>query len=285
MIFNLDYVQSLIDNKAEESLYLEFKRPDALDFDNIKLRDKKKFEFGKDVSSFAKSDGGIIIYGIAEHNHVANELLYVDGNKITIERLTQILNTQVNKKLDCYKIHAIRVNEDFEQTIYIIQVDKSQSLPHMAGDNKYHKRVGSTTREYQEYEVRRDYLTLRQTNLESMIPKVENFYHNFSSHRIQFWIKNKGEVLEKEYKLIISCPKKLIFNDNEGIRYKVKDIEENRVFAFNCEQTIFPGETLELGSLLVNTTKEFHDFNINAKLYFSSGSRTQNFKLLESLKT
>ena len=36
--------------------------------------DKKKAEIAKDVSAFANSDGGIILYGIEEQEHKAHAL-------------------------------------------------------------------------------------------------------------------------------------------------------------------------------------------------------------------
>ena len=71
---------SLIKNKAEESINLDFKSSDSLGSEP-----SKKKELSKDVSSFANSDGGIIIYGIEENNHVAESLSFVDGNTYTKE--------------------------------------------------------------------------------------------------------------------------------------------------------------------------------------------------------
>ncbi|MCW9706022.1 AlbA family DNA-binding domain-containing protein [Fodinibius salsisoli] len=59
--YNQDDINNLIKNEVEESLILEFKRAGSL---SKKRKDKK--EIGKDVSAVANSDGGIIIYGIAE---------------------------------------------------------------------------------------------------------------------------------------------------------------------------------------------------------------------------
>ena len=59
-------ITALIHGKAEESIHLDFKAAESLGDSN-----PKKNEIAKDVSAFANSDGGIIIYGISEQDHRA----------------------------------------------------------------------------------------------------------------------------------------------------------------------------------------------------------------------
>lgn len=54
-------LQRLIDEHTQESLYLEFKRGDALGRQN-----NQRAELIKDVTGLANAGGGRIIYGIAE---------------------------------------------------------------------------------------------------------------------------------------------------------------------------------------------------------------------------
>ncbi len=66
----------LIHLKQEEGLQLDFKRAESLD-----SADKKKMEISKDVSAFANSAGGAIIYGMAESTsqpHYAEKLSWPD---------------------------------------------------------------------------------------------------------------------------------------------------------------------------------------------------------------
>lgn len=73
-------LQKLIDNQVEESTYLDFKSAPSLE-----KSDKKRGEIGKDVSAFANADGGIIIYGMKEQDHVADSFSFIDGNVFTKE--------------------------------------------------------------------------------------------------------------------------------------------------------------------------------------------------------
>src|SRR5687768_5788012 len=94
-------LDALIRNGAEESMYLEFKAAGALAND-------KKSEICKDVSAFANSDGGVIIYGIEERDHKANAFSFVDGAVITKEWLEQVTNDGIQKRIDKLKIYPVR---------------------------------------------------------------------------------------------------------------------------------------------------------------------------------
>jgi predicted HTH transcriptional regulator len=59
-------IRDLIASQAQESLTLEYKACAALD-----RTEAKKREVSKDVSAFANSAGGTIIYGVVEDKHVA----------------------------------------------------------------------------------------------------------------------------------------------------------------------------------------------------------------------
>ena len=79
-------LDQMIVDKVEESLTLEYKRAAALD----KKDDKKKAELTKDVSAFANSSGGVLVYGIAEPQ---------DRTKRQFpERLDPVLRTEISKE-------------------------------------------------------------------------------------------------------------------------------------------------------------------------------------------
>jgi predicted HTH transcriptional regulator len=63
-------LKALIEQKIEESLNLEFKDGAALE-----NTDAKKREITKDVSAFANSDGGTLIYGISQFQDSGKEHL------------------------------------------------------------------------------------------------------------------------------------------------------------------------------------------------------------------
>jgi predicted HTH transcriptional regulator len=87
MIFDINYLNQLIADGIEENPELEYKSAAAL-----RKEDKKVMEITKDVSSFANSNGGILIYGIAEdqtNKHLPGKIDTVDRKIITKEWLEQ----------------------------------------------------------------------------------------------------------------------------------------------------------------------------------------------------
>lgn len=84
--FTIDTINSLIENEVEENIHLDYKDDKAL-----QTNDKGKNDITKDVSSFANSDGGIIVYGLSEKDHKPNSISPLDGNGFTKERLDQII--------------------------------------------------------------------------------------------------------------------------------------------------------------------------------------------------
>ncbi len=78
-------INNLISNKAEEAINLEFKSSDSLG-----TQEQKKKELAKDVSSFANSEGGIIVYGIRETTILQNHYMQ-------LEHLMRLAKARVRK--------------------------------------------------------------------------------------------------------------------------------------------------------------------------------------------
>ena len=145
----IDDITALISNEAEESVHLDFKAAGALSKD-----DKKKAEIAKDVSAFANSDGGIIVYGIEEQEHKAHALSYIDGNTYTKEWLEQVIQDNIQRRIEGLEIFPIRDNEDITKSIYIVKIPRSSNTPHMSADKCYYKRNNFRSVKMEEYEVR-----------------------------------------------------------------------------------------------------------------------------------
>ena len=149
-----DDLLGLISNKAQESLTLEFKACGA-------LRDKGwRHEFAKDVSAFANSAGGVLIYGLKEnkHTHEAEEI--DDGFNPTNpskEQLEQIVNSNIHRRIDGIRFNAISLSRTRpEKVAYVISVPESSHAPHMA-NHRFYKRFEYESVSMEEFEVRERY--------------------------------------------------------------------------------------------------------------------------------
>jgi predicted HTH transcriptional regulator len=121
-------IQTLIDTQVQESLHLDYKDSRALGRD-------KASEIAKDVSAFANADGGTIIYGVTETNHVPVEIDDgVDHHRLSHEWLEQIIRSNITPRIEGLRIAPIRRSTD--KSIYAVHIPKSYRGPHQEMNSK-----------------------------------------------------------------------------------------------------------------------------------------------------
>ena len=148
----LEALKNFIKQNPAEDLHLEFKSGKIFEHDRIG-------ELTKAVSSFANSDGGLFIIGVAENK--ANKdgkrsTLEIDGvpsdNRHSKETLENMLLSNIYPKIDSLIIIPIAVEEG--KNAFLIEVPKSERAPHMASDHRYYKRRNFQKELMEEYEIR-----------------------------------------------------------------------------------------------------------------------------------
>ena len=207
-IFNLEdwneqAIQFILDNKLEESAKLEFKAAGSLD-----KADKKKEEIAKDVSAFANSDGGLLIYGLNEVNHKADSLSFIDGDEFNKEWLELIITTNISRPIEKMKIFPIRFGGDIKKTVYVVKIPISYLAPHMVNKTKrFYLRSNFSVFEMEEYQIRQTYQRKENVKLEFKevttytIANKDTFITDKTINiRAVIDIKNSGNVVAKEYK-------------------------------------------------------------------------------------
>ena len=136
----------LVSNQIPESIHLDYKASPALD-------PKKRDEIAKDVSAFANSDGGLLIYGVEEDKD-SHFPLKIDSGvnpKWNREWLEQVLTSNINPRVEGIEIKAFPLSTG--NSIVCINVPKSFRGPHQASDNKYYKRFNFSAFPMEHYEV------------------------------------------------------------------------------------------------------------------------------------
>lgn len=151
--WTLEKIVLYIDNQIEESNSLDYKAAGAL-----ANNDKKKNEISKDVSAFANSNGGVIIYGVKEFdaphkNHLPERIDPIERSRISKEWLEQVIATRIQPKIEGTEICPVTVSETENTVIYVVNIPKS-STAHQASDNKYYKRYNFQSEPMQDYEIR-----------------------------------------------------------------------------------------------------------------------------------
>lgn len=146
-------ILSMIKDKEKESLELEYKRCDALN----SLNDKNKTEISKDISAFANSAGGVLIYGVEEDGHIPIRIdRGFDPNIISKERLENIINSNIHPRIDGLLIKQIElISTNPGHVLYVIIIPQATTrAPHQAADKRYYKRFNFKSVPMEDYEIR-----------------------------------------------------------------------------------------------------------------------------------
>jgi Putative DNA-binding domain len=141
----LNEINALIASGENESKYLDFKAGGALE---KKANDTFKNELSKDISSFANSAGGRILYGVAER---PLRLDPIDPRVFSAERLEQLIDDNIAPRIPGIRVHVIPV--EGEKVLYEVEKPKGKTA-HQAADGKYYRRGERTTHHMEDHEIR-----------------------------------------------------------------------------------------------------------------------------------
>jgi Putative DNA-binding domain len=149
-----DDILNLVKDRVEESLTLEFKACDS-------LRNKRwREELAKDVSAFANSAGGAIVYGIKENSftHEAEAIDEgYDPTEVTKETLQRVIDSRIHRRIDGIRYNVIELATSRPgRIIFVLQIPESSLAPHMA-EHRFYERYEFESKPMEEYEVRERY--------------------------------------------------------------------------------------------------------------------------------
>ncbi len=149
----------LLNLPSGEFDWIEFKETKKLDFSLPGInRDVVLRELSKQVSAFANSGGGVIVFGI--ENPKSGQSLKVDneggvslnlGNG-TREWLEDVIPKSVDFPISKVNVYEITAKEDqpsqikLGKGVIIVEIPSSEQAPHQASDNLYYARVGGKSR-------------------------------------------------------------------------------------------------------------------------------------------
>ncbi len=144
-------LRELIALQVPESLELEYKQCGA-----IQNADSKKNEISKDVSAFANSAGGTIVYGMKENGHVPAEIdIGYDPEEISKEWLEQVINSRIHRRIDGIRINQVKLSYGAQGRVaYVVFIPSSMRAPHQAADKRFYKRFNFESVPMEEYEIR-----------------------------------------------------------------------------------------------------------------------------------
>ena len=201
----VDNINSLIAGHREENLHLEFKSGDYFEPGH-------REDLTKAVTSFANSDGGVLILGIREKSEKNNGRYYsyaesIEGiiadAKHTKETLENILTSTIWPKIDNLEIYKVEIDG---KNVFILEIPKSERAPHMASDYRYYKRHNFQKQPMENYEVEDAMFGRRKIpKLTAKFKFANGVYNkNFLSFTMDISIGNIGKIMAKYVTMIIN---------------------------------------------------------------------------------
>lgn len=209
--------------QVQESLYLEFKRSPALE-----NTDEKKNEIAKDVSAFANSAGGDILYGVFQTETPPASFKGIDGGvnpkNIPPEWIEQVINSNIQPRIAGIRITPIELKTTHPSYYaYAIHIPASDNAPHQASDKRYYKRFNFMSIPMEDYEIRDVSNRTRKPELsiDGEIIKVKNelfagpkilygeisnsgYSLNFPSFVLRIWLISSGGVAARNSTIVLS---------------------------------------------------------------------------------
>lgn len=289
--YNIDDITALIYNAAEESVHLDFKAAGSLSKD-----DKKKAEIAKDISAFANSDGGIIVYGIEEQEHKAHALSYIDGNTYTKEWLEQVIQDNIQRRIEGLEIFPIRDNGDITKSIYIVKIPRSSNTPHMSADKCYYKRNNFRSVKMEEYEVRDLFYREATPNLTisgyNFYPVDKNNDYVTFGFIAQVW--NDSNTIATLYKLNCYINNYIGFDKiswepiKDEMNYTILDSSRLKIFQLG-KYPLFPNESVDMLRFSLEIKREnveafINNATIELLLMFGNKTDKLSFSVKEHLE-
>ena len=266
-------INTLIQDCAEETIYLEFKSSGAFG----KTKEKRK-EISKDVSAFANSAGGIIIYGLEEEDHVAKGKSFIDGSEYTKEWIENVISSNIQRRIPGVEIIPIRFNNNVKQTIYIVKIPESIYAPHMMKDKRYYKRHNFECSPMEEYEVRDIFNRkhIPDINLERIEPEVKKATDGKHLIKVQIRVNSNSKnsiystykvkaIIHDLYPLFILEKANLVISETTDKYYEITHKEI---------QVLYPKESSIALDFLINTNVRnniyYKDVKIKVELYYAN---------------
>jgi hypothetical protein len=182
-------IQSYIDGKIEEGPQLDYKAAGALSSD-----EKMKAQITKDVSAFANSNGGLLIYGLREYaekdkQHLVERIDPIDRRDFSKEWLEHII-ARIQPRVSV-TVHPVQLASAGEHVAYVLEISQGKTA-HQAADLRYYQRFNFESVPMADYQIR-DVMRRRTDPIVKTEIKLLVGRHGFKN-RLRWTLRNESDV-------------------------------------------------------------------------------------------
>ena len=208
-------LNDLIKNEVQESVSLDYKRCASLQ----KLQ-KNRDEISKDVSAFANSAGGIVVYGMEENGHIPTRVdSGYDPRDISKEWLEQVIQGNIRPRINDIHVNQIQLKSSKQKKVAYVVTIPQGGTAHQAADFRYYKRFNFESVPMYDHEVRDvmnrlKFPLITPLILKSRIPGAWDYILNIT-------LINTGAMTARDIKFIFYWPAAWQFQQGGKIVQKI----------------------------------------------------------------
>lgn len=197
-------LERLIRDEVQENVGLDYKAAAALG-----QQDALKREVAKDVSAFANSAGGVLVYGMAEDGHRPIRIEPINPNPLSKEWLENVILSNIQPRIADLHVNPVQLTgANARGVAYIVTVPQSHTA-HQAPDHRYYKRFNFQSVPMEDFEVR-DTMNRGKTPIIEVIMEArlagEDRQNDIHHYELAITLDNRGAVAAKNMKLILDFP-------------------------------------------------------------------------------
>lgn len=240
-----------ISDGIEEHSGLDYKASGSLGKQNDKTT-----EITKDVSAFANSAGGTIIYGIKEfarpNNHLPETLDPIDRTQFSKEWLETIINT-IRPRISVVVVTPVSLSSGPNHVCYVVEVPQGHTA-HQARDLKFYRRYNFQSVPMEHHEIL-DVMN-RGAIANASVDFSARAHASIGAEKHYLLlpkIKNEGTLIINNLKLLVDFPRKagnptIIHVGSTNLL--VRSTQDYHHLQYYSTQVLFPEDELSLGDLL-----------------------------------
>ena len=253
-------LKSLIANQVRESSEIEYKSSPA-----VEKSDRRKLEIAKDVSAIANANGGQIVYGMVEDDHLPSRLDDgIDPKQFSGLWFEQAIQQNVSPNIEGLVIKEVSLENGNVAVVLTIPASVGRGAHQLRHEGRYYRRRNFRNDIMEDYEVRE---VMRRASTPILTSRVSTSKRTIKLQRITpdrtnhvpflFHVTNLSEQPAEYAALLVYLDPSLTLQDSHsfGQRPETELVFERKCNIYRAElgipvrAPIFKGAEVFVGSI------------------------------------